>query len=283
MNPVLKVLWSFGRVLMLLMIYLLLQVVVTSAFGFVYGIVEAFEAGGNVDSQALGEKVAVYISSKTSVIILIAACISLIIYALIDRKKGLRKAWHIRPIAIKHVILLVLLGLSCGVVMSFVLQLFSQLDGLKPAFEQYGDLTEQIFDKTSLVLLLLSIGVAAPMIEEILFRAMVFHRLRESMKFSVAFVLQSVLFGVYHFNVVQSTYAALLGLLLAWVLVRYSSILAAICVHMGINVFGVLSTTDIISDMLNEFTWFVFAVGLIVLFLTMFKVAKQHKSSECNV
>ena len=56
--------------------------------------------------------------------------------------------------------------------------------------------------------------------------------------FVVANLIQAVLFGVFHMNLVQGIYTALLGFLLGWLAYRYDSILVPMLLHAIFNLFG---------------------------------------------
>lgn len=270
---------TFGKVISIMAIYLFMQIIIGTIFGLVIGMLEVLHSSGLTDVDDLGQAVADRIISHTGTILLISASLSLLIYALIDRKKGLRQAWSMHPISFTHILLLLVLGASCGLVMGYILNFFSQMEGLKYSFETYEEMTGDLLGESSLLLLILAIGIAAPVIEEILFRGMVFRRLRETMRLPFAFILQSLLFGLYHFNWIQSTYATVLGLLLTWIFLRYGSIFAAICVHMGINVFGVISTTEIMSTFLNDYAWLNLGLGIVVFGLTVIGVLRYQGHS----
>ncbi len=60
------------------------------------------------------------------------------------------------------------------------------------------------------------------------------------MPYMGANILQAILFGVYHGNIVQGSYAFLLGVFLGLVCFKLHSIFAAILLHMVINLSGIL-------------------------------------------
>lgn len=80
----------------------------------------------------------------------------------------------------------------------------------------------------------LSIGIMAPLAEEIVFRGAVLRRLLgvcgERWHW-VAIAISAVLFGAVHGNLPQFVHAALLGLLLGWMYYRTGSILPGVMLH----------------------------------------------------
>lgn len=59
-------------------------------------------------------------------------------------------------------------------------------------------------------------GIAAPLSEELLFRGILFERLRMALPFFWAALGSAAFFGLVHGNWAQGIYAALMGLILAW-------------------------------------------------------------------
>lgn len=85
-------------------------------------------------------------------------------------------------------------------------------------------------------------GIAAPIIEELLFRGVLFRVLRKWIAFPWAMILSAVIFGAYHGNLVQFVYAGLCGVLLAYLYEKYNSILAPIMSHMFMNTVAIVFT-----------------------------------------
>lgn len=102
---------------------------------------------------------------------------------------------------------------------------------------------------------LLSVAVAAPLSEELMFRAIMLNRLRSKMPTWLAIVLSSLLFGLTHGNLTQFIHAGLLGIVLGYVYVRSGSLLVPILCHLANNLLstlaslaGLAGTSMLISD-----------------------------------
>lgn len=79
-------------------------------------------------------------------------------------------------------------------------------------------------------------GMVSPLAEELVFRGLVYNRLRRQYPYPVAVVASSILFGVFHGNVVQAAYGFILGLLLTWTYERYGSFLVPVLLHAMANI-----------------------------------------------
>jgi membrane protease YdiL (CAAX protease family) len=77
----------------------------------------------------------------------------------------------------------------------------------------------------------LTMVVAAPMLEEVLFRGIMLRGLLRSQQPWAAIGLSAALFGLIHFNPAQSLHAALFGVLLGWLYYRTQSLGVCIGVH----------------------------------------------------
>ena len=81
----------------------------------------------------------------------------------------------------------------------------------------------------------LSIAVAAPLTEELMFRGVIQPRLERAMPVWAAVVVQAVLFGVTHGTPIQMVYAFLLGLVFGFLRSRTGSILPGFAAHAAFN------------------------------------------------
>jgi membrane protease YdiL (CAAX protease family) len=270
-----KIFQTLGMMILYLAIYFIMQVVVGAIFGIVYGIQAAVELGSTASSVEIGEYVGKLMAKNIGYVLLVAAPLTLLIYWLIDRKKRIVEFWNIRAIRWKSVPLLLLMGLSAGVVLGYILHKVSQIDGLEPVFKNYEAFSKDLLSGNFL-LLLLSVGILIPMFEEILFRGILMSRLRRTFQLPAAAMIQSVVFGIYHFNMIQSIYAFFFGLLLTYVCLKYNSILASIGVHIGVNSFGVLTKLESVNNVLDT-NELLFVIGGFILFIgTIVWVVKRR-------
>lgn len=96
---------------------------------------------------------------------------------------------------------------------------------------------------------ILTAGIMYPIIEELLFRGVFFRLLRKKLTFVWAMIISSIIFGLYHGNLVQFVYAGIIGLLLAYFYEKYDSILVPIVSHMAMNLIVLILTET------NGFIW----------------------------
>lgn len=78
-------------------------------------------------------------------------------------------------------------------------------------------------------------GLISPIVEEIVFRGLVFNRMRRYYPVAVAMIVSGMLFGAYHGNLVQGVYGTCMGILLAYTYERMRSFFIPCLFHAVAN------------------------------------------------
>lgn len=142
--------------------------------------------------------------------------------------------------------------------------IISFVSALFPSWlETYMDLMETSgLDSTVTVGLFLYAVLLGPVSEELIFRGVTMRQFEKCLPFWAANLMQALLFGVFHMNMLQGVYAFCLGILLGYVCKKGGSIYHAILLHMLFNFWGtVLSEYITIGDSVFAFLfWFLFAL-----------------------
>jgi len=121
------------------------------------------------------------------------------------------------------------------------------------------------------VLSFLATVILAPITEELIFRGVTMRLTKwAGMSFVVGNIVQAVLFGVFHMNLVQGVYASVIGLVLGYLGHRYKTLWVPILVHLFCNLYAtVIGMFEIPDTILTNVIMFVlgtvFAVGAILL------------------
>lgn len=124
------------------------------------------------------------------------------------------------------------LALGCQLFVSGILSLLT--DYFPKAFEKYGATIGSILSGSPIMVMVVTI-IVAPITEELIFRGVTLHFANRHIPFYLANLLQAVLFGVYHGNLVQGVYAGVLGLVLGFIYQKFRTIYAPILLHMLVN------------------------------------------------
>ena len=92
------------------------------------------------------------------------------------------------------------------------------------------------------------LAILSPIAEELVFRGLMFRRMREDTGAKLAIIYTSVVFGIFHGNFVQMLYGFLMGLMFAWLCEKYGSVLAPIVAHVTANLIALFATKYQIFD-----------------------------------
>ena len=131
-----------------------------------------------------------------------------------------------------------------------------------------------------LVFELLGSCLVIPIAEELLYRGVVFKRLRLLFGIVPAIVLSAVIFGVMHGNVVQLLYAGILGLLLAYLMQSTRKLYTPVLGHIAANVMAVVRQETGWLDFTYEPTVAGISVSLLLLVGTVGLLLLNNKFKE---
>lgn len=148
----------------------------------------------------------------------------------------------------------------------------SILSSLFPKWlEDYESLMEAagMGEQISLFMLVYSVCLA-PFSEELIFRGVTLRIARRAFPFWIANILQAVLFGVFHMNMLQGCYAFVLGLILGFICEKGGSIYYSILFHFLFNLWGTNSSwmntlaPELLGALVLLGTFVLFPVGCLV-------------------
>ncbi len=142
-----------------------------------------------------------------------------------------------------------------GVSSALTLNVLFGITGFTGSSETYEKIADKQF-ALPIVLGIVLYGLISPLAEEVVFRGLVYNRMRRNeMQVIFAMVMSSMLFGAYHFNMVQALYGTLMGLIIVWTYERYGGFLYPVLFHAAANVVVyVLSSTDLMNKIMTPVT-----------------------------
>lgn len=178
----------------------------------------------------------VFLTGLTGILAMIPACF------FYKRDRIRRIAGGLIPLKEKKVltlpeILLLLLGGAGLAQYGNILMTFLQnfING-----SAYQESMDRITDGKSLFMLIFWMGIVAPIAEEMIFRWLIYLRLRDYMRMGAAAVISGLIFGIYHGNLVQAIYASLLGIAFAYILEQSGNLFSSALLHIGANTWSLL-------------------------------------------
>ncbi len=162
------------------------------------------------------------------------------------------------------------------VAISLLAILFPAIQEANAANSEYYTL---VFGGGSFIMEVICIGIITPILEEIVFRGLIYTRLRRAMPVIAAQILSALIFGAAHMNWMQFVYASLIGFLMALLFEKYQSILPSMLFHIAFNCFSYVAML-IQSDMLAYSLFFISIA--IFLFGMYFIFRKESDEAEIN-
>ena len=167
------------------------------------------------------------------------------------------------------VICLLIVGLFAA--FNVVQMLIFELTGIMDHFPSYKEIAE-LFTADSFAIQFLAIGVAAPVIEEIVFRGILISRMKW-LPVWAAVLIQAFLFGAVHMNIFQGIYAFVAGVMLGLVYIKFRSLAIVIAAHMAYNIISI-TLSEFASE---EAMVVVFVVSIILLPVCAYFIIKYKK------
>lgn len=135
---------------------------------------------------------------------------------------------------IGHMVLSWLLIMLLAASSSVGLNILLSLTGLVQSSAVYQDVARQQYSVAFVVGALL-FGLLSPITEEIVFRGVIYNRMRRYCPTAAAIGLSGLLFGAYHGNLVQGLYGGCMGILLAYTYERLHSFFIPCLFHATAN------------------------------------------------
>lgn len=207
-------------------------------YGLVLGIKVAMEqrANGNTDASSITDRLTDSMSQDMLYFISVAAvliCGIVFFFWYHYEIRGEMRGSLSDTFTWKNLILFTICGISCQFFISGMMNIVQQY--FIKYFEDYKNQLESLTGGNDIVVLSLLLFVA-PITEELIFRGIILHKAERAIPFIGANILQAMLFGIYHMNVIQGIYAAFLGFILGLVYHKYKTIFASILLHVIINI-----------------------------------------------
>ena len=232
----------------------------TDSFDRLY---ECLEGNGMLSSEYLG-----LITQMVIPAAMIADIIAVIPIIMISIYKG--KIVY-KKVKINEVFMLIGLGISLNLITSGIVSII-------PQNQDYNDLMSVALTG-GFIMTLFASGIIAPIVEELIFRFCIcnFFINKTSVDKKVVIVISAFLFGLAHMNIIQSSYAFVLGLILAWIYIKTNNLLVPTIVHLTINMSSV-----IYEYLPMNIQMYALSIAGAVLVITVYGLVKKRKIVKNN-
>lgn len=174
-----------------------------------------------------------YINSKTLIIIFIITIIFIPLFYQLYKKYKVKQNKKL------NVLEPILLGISVSLTYNIIVFYLNTIFSFTNQFE---------LSNLSIISQIISSGIIGPIIEELVFRGIVYNSLKESNTKSFSIIITTLLFSIIHFNIINSIYTIFVGLLLIYLYEKYKTLKAPIIMHISLNTTIILLLPIIIKN-----------------------------------
>lgn len=207
--------------------------------------------------------------TSSFIYILLSLTLSQVVFLVIyfvhkQKTKTSFKALEVNKINKKQVLVVVLIGLICILCLTPLANVF---EGLLTKWGKGGEgLPLSLDNFWNFLLMFITLGILAPISEEIIFRGVIFNGLKEkSGKFAV--LISGLFFMLMHLSINQCVYQLIMGFVLGLLVLYTNSIISSFLVHF-INNAGVLLINYIIPSVgLTNYLSATYIIIAVILFV----------------
>lgn len=250
--------------------------IVTQIVFIVPEMMKMIRVSDSMSYETLSMNLSRYIYHHTMLITLISGIITIpaLYYFFYHDRKCIDKVQNtVVPLSCSLYLLPCLIGIFMCVSLNNLIDL-SKIINFSPTYQQ---LESEVFGDNVILTFITSV-LMAPILEELLFRGLIYKRLRCICNPVVAALLSATAFGITHGNLVQFVYAFMAGLILAFLYQKYKNILAPMLAHLFANTVSVVGT-GVTDELSRAFIYKIcaFMIELIILILLCRVVQKKVK------
>lgn len=166
--------------------------------------------------------------------------ITIMFLIFLPTKQKLINICNFKKIKLVDIFYIIFLAIGMGLISSVLIGI---LTNFTKSYDNVVN-TITIADKSNLQLVI--VIFLSPIFEEILYRGIIFRYLKKNYNIIISIVLQALIFGIIHLNIIQSIYTFFLGIALALTYLYRESIIECIIFHIIYNLFGVLVANKLI-------------------------------------
>lgn len=128
------------------------------------------------------------------------------------------------------------IGIFCATFTNEIITLIS-----KVCNKEFSDRVEEIMSNSTPIPLILFVAIIGPIFEELIFRGLLLKKLRVYGD-KTAIIYTSIAFGLFHTNISQILFAAVIGVVLGYVVCKTNNIKYSIMIHIIINMLSSIAT-----------------------------------------
>jgi len=227
-----KTLLGIGKALCYFLVFIILQSAATTVAVFLLFVFNISSLGSS-DPAEMVNKILSEISQHTMLILLISGLLTLAVFVIFfaARKKSFFSKCGYNKINVFSLIPAAVAGVAFNF---FVSGLMSLIPENSPLMSEYLESSAPLLSGNP-ILSFFVVALLTPVVEETVFRGLVYTRLSRGMPTALALILQGALFGIVHGTPLWAAYGFLLGMILGLLFLHFRTLLAPIVFHIFFN------------------------------------------------
>ncbi|MBP2860846.1 CPBP family intramembrane glutamic endopeptidase [Clostridium perfringens] len=167
----------------------------------------------------------------------------MLVYLLIYKLKKYNKNRYINKLPRKDIPKYALISIGMGGLSAlwliFADKILSSITLVKNSLQNFSQISESL-NNEAYIFIFLSVILFGPVVEELLFRGLIFNEIDKIKGGATPIILSSLLFGLFHREPVQVVYSSILGIILGFVYSKTRSLPLVIFMHMLNNLVATL-------------------------------------------
>ena len=170
---------------------------------------------------------------------------------------------------LKNAGLIIVFGYSFQLFIDSILNLVKKV--APKLIQEYDENIGSLLNNKTSVILMLTVIIITPIAEELIFRGVITTYSNKLFPPKTVIIISSVLFAIYHGNIVQGVYAFIAGIILGIIVAKTGKILPAIMLHVVINLSAYLVPDILFKNIITLLFTLVGSASLMFLVIYIIK------------
>ena len=196
------------------------------------------------------DKLTNYINSKTLLIIFIMSIIFIPIFYKVFKKYKKKNSFKL-----KDIILPIILGITISLIYNITIFNLNNLFHFTNKYE---------LSNIPIIVEIISSGIIGPILEELLFRGIVYNKLKEFNKPMTSIIIASIIFGIFHNDIINAIYGFGVSFVLIYLYEKYKTLKVPIIMHMSLNITIIIMLRLIVLNFI-PFNLYLLIISIIIL------------------
>ena len=226
------------------------------------GIMTNIEFIEYIKTMEYQEKLNNYINSNSLLIILITAIIFIPILYKIFKKYKVENNFKL-----KNIFIPITLGITISLIYNIILYYLNNIFNFTNNFQ---------ISNIPIIVQIICSGIFGPILEELVFRGIVYNKLKTFNKNKIAIILTSMIFALFHMDIMNAIYAFIVSFVLIYLYDKYKTLKAPIIAHMTLNITIILMLKLIINNFI-AFNLYLLIVSIIILLILKIYLKSKYK------